>query len=293
VTGANGFIGTHVVRALLGRQVVAIARSGSDTSALDALGLVPVRAELDDEETLAELLQGCDAVVHLAGGGLSSPRRTWRLNAEGTGHVLAACRRAGVGRFLLASTVTVTRTRVAAYGASKREAERQALASGLDVTVFRLAFVYGPDRTGVFGRLVRLAGSLPVVPVIGSGRLDIAPVYVDDVVSAIVAALDRPHTGGKIYTLAGPPATFDDVVQGTLERLGQRKRALHVPSPVALVLARVLERLPGAPITRDNVLGMTQEADHDSSLARVDLGFSPRPLSEGLDATFGSPTPQS
>ena len=286
MTGATGFIGTHLVRALVGREVVAITRAGSDTSVFRELGVTPVRAELDDEETLAEALRGCDALVHLAGGGLRNPHETWRLNAEGTAHALNACRRAAVRRFLLASTVTVTRRRVAAYGASKREAEREALASGLDATVFRFAFVYGPGRTGVFARLVQLARSLPVVPVVGSGKLDIAPVYVDDVVSAIVAALDRPHTAGKIYTLAGPPAAFDDVVQGVLARLGVRKRTLHVPAPAALLLARALERMPSAPITRDNVLGITQEADHDSSLARAELGFSPRPLREGLDATF-------
>jgi NADH dehydrogenase len=126
-----------------------------------------------------------------------------------------------------------------------------------------------------------------VVPIVGTGKLDIAPVHVDDVVSAMVAALERPNVAaGKVYTLAGPPATFDDVVDGVLSRLGLRKRKLHVPRRLALAAASVLRWLPDPPLTRDNVLGMTQEADHDASLARTELGFSPRPLGEGLDATF-------
>jgi NADH dehydrogenase len=242
---------------------------------------------LEDESALADAFRGCDAVVHLAGGGTADQRETWRLNVGGTGHALAACHRAGVHRFLLASTVSVTRAQVAAYGASKREAERIAFDSGLDVTVFRLALVYGPGATGVFARLVELARRLPVVPVIGSGQLDVAPVYVEDVVNAAVAALDRPsRAAGKTYTLAGPPATFDDVVDGVLEQIGARKAKLHLPVRPALVLAYVLERLPRAPITRDNVLGIAQEADHDSSLARTELAFSPRPLGAGLDETF-------
>jgi NADH dehydrogenase len=290
VTGATGFIGTHLVRALAerGDDVVAIARPGSETGALHELGVTPVRTGLEDEGLLAEAFHGCEAIVHLAGGASADQDATWRLNVGGTGHVLAACRRAGVPRVLLASTVTVTRKRVAAYGASKREAERVVLESGLDATVFRLAFVYGPGKTGVFARLVSLAhGRLPVVPVVGTGKLDIGPVYVEDVVNAIVAALDRPRTAaGKIYTLAGPAATLDDVLDGVLERLGAKKAKVHLPVRPALVLAYGLERLPRTPLTRDNVLGMVQEADHDSSLARAELDFSPRALSEGLDETF-------
>jgi nucleoside-diphosphate-sugar epimerase len=293
VTGSTGFIGLHLVRALpeRGDEVVPIARSSSDAAQLGDLARTTVRVGLDEEEALADAFRGCDAIVHLAGGGFADERATWQANAEGTRHVVAACRRAGVPRLLLASTVTVTRKRVAAYGASKREAEEEALASGLDVTVFRFAFVYGPGRTGVFARLVELARRLPVVPVVGAGKLDIAPVYVDDVVEAIVTALHQPDiAAGKVYTLAGPAATFDDVVDGVLERLRLRKRKLHVPGPVALMLARVLSRLSDPPLTRDNVLGMTQEADHDSSLARSELGFSPRPLDVGLDAAFSAAT---
>jgi nucleoside-diphosphate-sugar epimerase len=289
VTGATGFIATHLMDALVecGIEVVAIARPSSEDRVQHQLGVRAIRAELSDEQTLAAALSGCNAVVHLAGGGTADQRATWETNAEGTRHVLAACRRAGVHHVLLASTVTVTRKRVAAYGASKREAERAVLDSGLDATVFRLAFVYGPGRTGVFARLVELVCRLPIVPVVGTGELDIAPVYVKDVVTAMVAALERPAiSAGKTYTLAGPPATFDELVDGVLERLRLHKRKLHIPGSFALVLAGLLARLSDPPVTRDNVLGITQEADHDSSLARRELGFSPRPLRDGLDAAF-------
>ena len=285
LTGADGFIGSHLVRALLARdhEPVAIVRASSDAGGLLEVRIEPVRVDLADVAGLAKALHGCEAVVHLAGGGFATDRETWEANAGSTRCVIDACRHSGVDRLLLASTVTVTRSRVGAYGASKREAERLVLASGLEATVFRFAFVYGPGRTGVFARLVEIAGRLPVVPVVGTGTLDIAPVFVEDVVTAVVAALERPElASGKVYTLAGPPATLDEVVDGVLRHLGLRRRKLHLPAPVALALAR----LPRSPITRDNVLGMIQEADHDSSLARHDLGFSPRPLEAGLDAGF-------
>ena len=292
VTGSTGFIGLHLIRALAeaGDERVAIVRGSSGPEPLRRLGVSPVRAELDQESALAEAFGGCEAVVHLAGGGFANRRTTWRANVDGTRHVISACRQAGVTHLLLASTVTVTRRRVGAYGESTREAERLVLESGLDATVFRFAFVYGPGRTGVFARLVALARRLPVVPVVGTGRLDIAPVYVDDVVQALLAALRRPEVAsGKVYTLAGPPATFDDVVDGVLERLGTpTKRKLHISGPVALALARVLAVLPDPPLTRDNVLGMVQEADHDSALARSELGFDPRPLAAGLVLAFAA-----
>jgi nucleoside-diphosphate-sugar epimerase len=268
VTGATGFIGSHLVRLLVeqGHEAVVITR-----------------AEMTEADTLASAIQGCEAVVHLAGGGLKNERATWQANAKTTRRVIAACGPAGVHRLLLASTVTVTRARVGAYGASKQEAERLALVSDLDATIFRFAFVYGSGQTGVFARLVGIVRRLPLVPVVGTGKLDIAPVYVEDVVAAIVTALERPElAGGKIYTLAGPPATFDELVDGVVRRLGLRRHKLHLIEPVAFALTR----LPRSPITRDNVLGMVQEADHDSSLARDELGFSPRPLDAGLDASF-------
>jgi NADH dehydrogenase len=274
VTGASGFIGGHLIGALRerGHEVVAIRRES-----------------FEDESALADRLRGCDVVVHLAGGGFAEERKTWAANAHTTRQLIAASRTVGVPRLLLASTVTTTRPRRGAYGESKLEAERTTLGSGLDATVFRFAFVYGPGTTGVFARLVELTRKLPVVPIVGSGDLDIAPVYVDDVVQAVIAALEQPAVAsGKTYTLAGPPATFDEVVDGVLTRLGLHKRKLHLPGSIAMVLARVLSVLPEPPLTRDNVLGMTQDADHDSSLARSELGFAPRPLPEGLDATFSS-----
>src|SRR5262245_47272730 len=114
VTGATGFIGRHLVRELLGggHDVVAIRRPSGDPARLAAGGVEVVSAPLDDEAAMAEGLRGCDAVVHLAGGGFADERATWEANADGTAHVLAACEAAGVGRVLLASTVTVTRAKV-------------------------------------------------------------------------------------------------------------------------------------------------------------------------------------
>lgn len=265
VTGASGFIGGHLVAALRERG--------------DAV-VTPGRAELGDPHTLAEEVAGSAAIVHLAGGGASSEKATWEANLGTTERVVGAAREAGVPRVLLASTVTVTREKVAAYGASKRAAEEALVFSGLEWTLFRFAFVYGRGESGVFAQLVGLARRLPMLPVVGSGRLDIAPVHVDDVVAAIVAALDLPDVAqGKTYTIAGPEATLDDVLQGVYARLGKPMRLWHLPRPVALFLARI----PGVPLTRDNVLGMTQEASQDPWLAQRDLGFEPRPLAAGLD----------
>jgi nucleoside-diphosphate-sugar epimerase len=291
VTGATGFIGLHTVRAVLaaGDEPVAVVRPSGDAAPLRALGIAPAYAELTDELALAAAFERCAAVVHLAGGGFPDRRTTWQTNVEGTRHVIAACRGAGVPRLLVASTVTVTRERLGAYGESKRAAERLALESGLDAAVVRFAFVYGAGRTGVFARLVEAVRRLPIVPIVGSGKLDIAPVYVDDVASAIVAAVHRDKPiGGRVYTLAGPPASLDELVHDVLTQLGMRKRTVHLPGLLALALSRLVSPLPNPPLTRDNVLGMLQAADHDSALARSELAFDPRPLADGLRATFAS-----
>ena len=108
----------------------------------------------------------------------------------------------------------------------------------------RLSLVYGRDERSVFGRMVTLVNAFPMVPVVGPGTYEVQPVHVDDVCGAIQRCLETPVTVGRSYVLAGrEPTTFNQLVDLILAAQGRHKTKVHIPEPVALLMARA--RLKG------------------------------------------------
>jgi NADH dehydrogenase len=162
----------------------------------------------------------------------------------------------------------------------------------LDVTVLAANLIYGNDENGAFGRVIRYVKLLPVVPITGAGRTTLWPIHVDDVCQAIVACLRRDRTIGKTFVLAGRDGvTLDEFVDLASQRLGVRRRKLHIPLSLSLLMARIMVavfRRP--PISVSNVLGVNQETevDHDISAMVNELGIEPVRLDVGLtDALAG------
>ena len=174
---------------------------------------------------------------------------------EGTRHVLAAAQAAGVRRFLHMSALgTSEETKdLVPYYAAKWAEEQDVAASGLEYTIFRPSFVFAGDGGALptFVRQVRLS---PVVTVIGSGTQRIQPIWADDVAAYFTRGLDLPAAANRIFELGGPDVVDWDGLYRTIAKvLGKRRRLLHVPASLARVGATLTERLPGAPLTADQV----------------------------------------
>lgn len=293
VTGATGFIGRHLLRALLDRgyETVILTRAAEPPAFWDGR-LSPVTGDVTDPAAVSVALRGVTAVAHLAAATQGSdPARYHRVNVEGTRTLVAASRVAGVRRFVALSTITANRRVVGVYGATKREMERIVLESGLEGVVLRPHLVYGPGDRGLFARMVGLVESLPVVPVIGRGRQLIQPVHVDDVVRAILRCLEAPHVAGCCYDLVGPnDVTLDEFLHRIGRTLGVRKRHVHIPVPLALVAARAMAAvMRDPPISVDNVIGADQPTPFDRAPARRDLGLRQTALTEGLPTILDPP----
>jgi len=291
VTGASGFVGNYLVPALIraGHEAVCLVRPTSDLSGLQGLDVKLVQGDITDKDALLTALDGVDAVVHLAGVNVPDLETCRRINVEGVRMVIEACHERGVRRVVANSTVSATREHLGAYGLSKKQGEELWRDSGLDATILRFSLVYGRDEWSIFGRMVDLVTAFPVVPVVGPGTYKVQPVHVDDVCQAILSCLETPATVGRTYVLAGrEPTTFNQLVDGILTTLGQRKPKVHIPVPLALLMARAMGLvMKNPPLSVDNVLGMNQPTDYDIAAAERDFGFTPRPLQEGLRGALG------
>jgi UDP-glucose 4-epimerase len=289
VTGGAGFIGSHLVDALVvrGDEVVVLddLSSGSleNLEAASDRGKVHViEASVLDEEALADAVGGCDRVYHLAVRGvrasLGAPVENHDVNATGTLLALEAARRARVGRFLycsssevygntstgLLSEATTVPRPATVYGGAKLVGEHYALAYsevyGLQTTVVRPFNSYGPREhdTGVLAEVIprfvaRVRNGLPPV-VFGSGQAARDFTYVTETAKGILAAADSDRTIGKTLNLAyGTAKTVLEVAHAVLEVCGRTDLAP--------------EHVDGRP-------GDVLHLHADTTLARDLLGFS-------------------
>jgi NADH dehydrogenase len=289
VTGPSGFVGSHVVPALLaaGHRVVALVRS--DAAGARVLGRLPPadrgRVELRSgdvtaPETLPAALGGVDAVVHLVAiprdwdGG----RSLRRVNEEGTRHLVEAMRTAGVGRLVHLGALGVVDDPRLHYASSKARAEQLVAASGLAATILKPSVLWG-ERDGFFNILADLVRRSPlVVPVPGRGRSRFQPLAVTDLARCVVLALEREATVGQSYELGGPRIwTYREIVEEVIRTLGARRWILPMPVPLVWAVARAAElvRLP-FPVASDQVRQLA--LDNVTSLDAVERAFGFVPL---------------
>ncbi|MEE8524357.1 MAG: NAD-dependent epimerase/dehydratase family protein [Thermoanaerobaculia bacterium] len=285
VTGATGEIGGSLIERLTARWDVRILSRRSRPNGDAPVAVRWVRGDLADGESLVRACQGVEIVLHMAA--LTHSRRTddyLKVNVDGTARLLRAARDAGVARFVHLSTRAIGAAG-GAYSLSKELAELEVRAVGPPWVILRPAEVYGGggDPVLTLGRSLR---SRPFVPILGDGRYRLSPVYVDDIVDAIVAALDFPRAAGRTYVLAGPEEiTYLELVERLEKALGlPRRRRLHIPLAAAKLLIHGASRLGVGGYVPDQIPRLLLAKSSDNSAAVRDLGFSPRSLEEGLKA---------
>jgi NADH dehydrogenase len=263
VTGATGFVGRAVVTALRahGHVVRCLVRRGSERDLRGMEAIERVEGDVLVPERLAEDVAGCDAVIHLVGIIRERPPHTTfeRVHVQGTKNVLAGAAAAGVRRYLHMSALGTRPGARARYHRTKWAAEEAVRASGLSWTIFRPSIIYGKGD-GFVSLLARMVRRSPVVPVIGRGEYRLQPVPVEHVAEAFARALMMPATEKQTYEAAGPrPVTMLELLDLIAHAVGRsRVHTVHIPVAVVRPLARLLHRVPGFPITPDQ-LAMLEE----------------------------------
>jgi NADH dehydrogenase len=257
VTGGTGFIGPYVVHALRAQDtpVRALVRKPSRASRLAAWGAELAPGDVTDPTSLRAACEGVDTVVHLVAIIKGAPEDFERVMAQGTRNVVAAAQEAGARRFVLASALGLDeRSKDAVpYFAAKWEMEKAVRESGLDHVIFRPSFVFGRDG-GVLPTFVRLARFAPVTPIVGSGKQRLQPIWVEDLAAYYARAIDEPAATNETFELGGPDAvSWNEFWERLKKVLGVRRPSVHVPVSLMRTQATVTERLPGAPVTRDQL----------------------------------------
>lgn len=240
VTGATGFIGGALVRALraCGWTVRALVRRDHPT--LAAAGVETLHGSLSDPGSLRALATNADAVVHAAGATTApSGRMFLEVNAAGTERVASAADGAGCRRFLLISSLAAREPQLSAYAASKRAGEQALarLASRLDTAIVRPPAVYGPGDRMTLPFFRQLARPRPLIPGRADARFSL--LYVDDLAALIVRLLERQTWRGvTIEPDDGEPGGYDwpRVAEIAAAYFGRQSRPRFLP--------RALLRLP-------------------------------------------------
>ena len=257
VTGGTGFIGPYVVHALRTQDtpVRALVRNPSRATRLAAWGVELATGDVTEPASLGAAFEGVDAVVHLVAIIKGKQQDFERVMAQGTRNVVAAAQDAGARRLVLASALGLDeRSKDAVpYFAAKWEMEQAVRESGLEHVIFRPSFVFGRDG-GVLPTFIRLARFAPVTPIVGPGRRRLQPIWVEDLAQYYALALTNQAATNRTFELGGPDVvSWNEFWERLKGVLGVRRPSVHVPVALMRTQATVTERLPGAPVTRDQL----------------------------------------
>ena len=257
VTGAAGFVGTHVCRQLTNRRMRVRGFVHSPAKAAERLAQLPVDVHVGDVRDTAALrraMQGCDAVVHLAAIAIERRGQSYEdVNAIGTRNILDTMRAVGVRRIVHMSQNFAVSTSRHRFLRSKGLAEEAVRASGTEWTVLRPSVIFGPDDefVNVLARLVRLSPLLYPLP--GGGKARFQPIGVDDVARVVAASLEHTTTIGRAYDLGGPAQlTLRQMVERILVAMEVRRILIPLPTAILRPLIAVAQRvLPRPPVTTE------------------------------------------
>ena len=305
VTGATGFVGAAVARALgaAGWQVRALVRSGSDRSNLQPLAWDVVEGDLADSSSLERALEGCAGLFHVAADyrlGVRDPTQLYRTNVEGTRNILNAARTAGVPRIVYTSSVATIgipsdgspgeeRTPVAEshmighYKRSKYLAEevaRDAARMGMSVVIVNPSTPVGPGdiKPTPTGQLVLDAASGRMPAYVDTG-LNI--VHVDDVAAGHLLAFERGRAGDR-YILGGEDMTLQTILAQIAGLVGRAPPRVRLPYAAVLPVAYLAEgfaKISGRSgrVTLEGVRMSRKRMFFSSAKAASELGYRWRP----------------
>lgn len=274
VIGGSGFVGRHVVQALArdGHRIRVGVRRVERASFLKPMGVpgqvVPMQANIRFPESLDAVLAGADVVINLVGIlQEAGPQKFSALQAEGARAVAKAARDAGATQFIQLSAIGADADSDADYARTKAEGEQAVLEQYPDAVILRPSIVVGPEDQ-FFNRFAAMARLSPVLPVV-SAQTRFQPVFVGDVAKAVKLAVDDADLSG-VYELGGPSVySFEELMRLMLKVIGRKAFVADIPVPIASLMAKLTDWLPGAPLTQDQV----KMLQHDNIVSQNARGF--------------------
>lgn len=287
LTGASGFIGSHLAQALLsaGHQVVCAVRN---PDRMRDTRFRYVRADFTrdfEPDVWLPRLAGVDVVINAVGIIRETGSQTFEaIHVRGPCALFSACVQSRVRKVIQISALGADEQAQSRYHLSKKKADDFLRELPLESVIIQPSLVFGPDGTSA--RMFTTLAGLPLIGLPGNGGQRVQPVHLDDVVAAVLAALDHPLDRGTTLPVVGPePMTLRDFLGG-LRRSMKMGTAHFMPVPMPLVRlgAAAGQLLPSSLLDAETLQML--ERGNTGSAARLTalLGRSPRPLAQFIPA---------
>ena len=312
VTGSTGFVGSHLVEALIARgyEVVALVREKSNRQWLKGLPVKIVLGDIMDKDSLSAAVRGCNYVYHLAGLTKAIKRSEYYLvNAVGTNNLIERWKSENteVKRFLYVSSLAAIGPAengvpikedqpphpVSDYGKSKLKGEEvlKSYIKEVPITILRPGAIYGPRDRDIlhFFRWVKKG----IQPLLGGEERYVDLCHVNDIIKGIILAAETPTSSGETFFLAsGVSYSWEKIGEIIAQALGRKGKKVVIPYfllALAASFAEVVGWLKGkpAPFNRQKLREMQQKYwICDISKARIQLGYRPQvSIGEGIKQT--------
>ena len=291
VSGGTGFVGAAIVQELLrrGEKVAVLGRTAAKITQQFGSSVDAREGDVREPSTLGPAMRDIDIVINAVqfpGSPIENRGKGFtfeEIDLKGTRHQVDAAKTAGVKRFVYVSGVGAAKDAEKHWFRYKWEAEDYLRNSGLEWSIVRPTWVFGP-RDVSLNRFLGFGKMLPFIPMFGDGKQDMQPVFVDDVGRVVADAALRPEAANALFELGGPEVmSMNDVVKTALEVQGKKRPLLHQPVFVGKTIGAITSILPSPPLSADAIDFITESAVADNSA--IDKVFHPQltPLRQGLE----------
>ena len=259
VFGGSGFLGRHVVRELakLGYRIRVAVRRPELAGHLQPLGRVgqihAVQANLRHQDSIEAAARDADVLINLVG--ILFERARQKFDAvHGFGAEAVALTAAAFGaRLVHVSAIGADERSPSHYARSKAIGEKLVLAALPAAVILRPSILFGPEDS-FFNRFASIARISPALPLIGGGHTLFQPIFAGDVAKVVVAGIEGPAQGGRIYELGGPEVrSFEELMRFMLATIERRRLLIPIPFALAKLQASLLALAPRPLLTPDQV----------------------------------------
>ena len=282
VTGASSILGKNLTTELLKIENISI-RFLEHHTPVKRENCQTIKADIQDAEGLDQVCSGIDVVIHLAALTHSSSMKAYfEVNEKGTEKLLTACRKNKVTRFIYISSVAATEMG-GEYGVSKLRGEEKVKSSDLDWVVLRPSEIYGPGMDEGIGKLISWVERFPVIPVIGDGSCFLSPVYVNDIVQAIVEIFKKDSLKNITLNLCGPEEmTMNEVINRFAQFHKVKRKKIHIPRWFARLGISLLSALNLKFLFPDQIPRLLCKKDFKIFSTQNLIPYKPKKIEEGL-----------
>lgn len=292
VFGGTGFLGSRIVRSLCkagtGTVRIAVRHPEKAASLIANRKVRAIAANIRDDRSVDQAIAGSDAVVNAVSLYVQTNDATFHdIHVAGARRVAAAARKADAGLVHI-SGIGSDSGSSQRYIRTRGEGEREVQTAHPEASIIRPAVMFS-RKGGLVGQILKVLNVSPVFPLFGNGGTLLQPVYRDDIARAVVSVLEK---GVPMLCECGGPKIkpYREIVSQIAGFAGSNPHLVPVPFPLWQLAGIVAERLPGAPLTRDQVALMRIDNVANKNLPSLeDLDIQPRSIADVLGSVDASP----